>query len=71
MPTATETKTFGFYIDGRWHTEGERIEIRSPGTGELAGVTHRATAADVEAAIAAATGDASRRIGAHPCAGGG
>ena len=67
MPTATETKTFGFYIDGRWHTEGERIEIRSPGTGELAGVTHRATAADVEAAIAAATRafEITRKMGGY------
>jgi acyl-CoA reductase-like NAD-dependent aldehyde dehydrogenase len=55
MPTATETKTIGFYLDGRWHTDGERIEIYSPGTRELAGTTVRATAAHVEVAIAAAT----------------
>src|SRR5271165_732387 len=55
MPSATETKTTGFYLDGRWHTEGERIEIYSPGTGELVGATVRATAAHVEAAIAAAS----------------
>src|SRR5271163_885333 len=54
MPTATEAKTFGFYLDGRWHSDGERIEIRSPGTGELAGVTFRATAEQAEQAIAAA-----------------
>src|SRR5271156_3326611 len=54
MPTATEAKTFGFYLDGRWHTDGQRIEIRSPGTGELAGVTFRATAEQAEQAIAAA-----------------
>ena len=54
MPTATEVKTFGFYLDGRWQTDGERIEICSPGTGELVGVTYRADAAQVEMAIAAA-----------------
>src|SRR5271168_4262478 len=54
MLSATETKTWGFYLDGRWHSEGERIEIRSPGTGELAGVTFRATAEQAELAIAAA-----------------
>src|SRR5271154_489710 len=54
MPTATEVKTFGFYLDGRWLTDGERVEIRAPGTGELAGVTYRAGAAQVEMAIAAA-----------------
>src|SRR5271170_3682071 len=54
MPTATEVKTFGFYLDGRWLTDGERVEIRAPGTGELAGVTFRATAEQAEQAIAAA-----------------
>jgi acyl-CoA reductase-like NAD-dependent aldehyde dehydrogenase len=55
MPTATEAKTFGFYVDGGWRSDGERIEIRSPGTGEVAGVTYRANAAQAEMAIAAAT----------------
>jgi acyl-CoA reductase-like NAD-dependent aldehyde dehydrogenase len=55
MPTATDVKTFGFYVDGSWLTDGERVEICSPGTGELAGVTYRAGAAHLEAAIAAAT----------------
>src|SRR5271167_429358 len=54
MPTATEVKTFGFYVDGRWLTEGEQVEIRAPGTGELAGATYRAGAAHLETAIAAA-----------------
>src|SRR5271155_5385826 len=55
MPTATEVKTFGFYLDGRWQTDGERIEICAPGTDELAGVTYRAGAAHLETAVAAAT----------------
>jgi glyceraldehyde-3-phosphate dehydrogenase (NADP+) len=54
MPTATEAKTFGFYLDGRWRSDGERIEIRSPGTSELAGVTFRASAEQAEQAIVAA-----------------
>src|SRR5271170_5801318 len=54
MTTATDVKTFGFYVDGRWETDGERVEIRSPGTGELAGATYRAGAAHLETAIAAA-----------------
>jgi acyl-CoA reductase-like NAD-dependent aldehyde dehydrogenase len=50
------TKTFdsGFLVDGQWRTDGDRIDIHSPGTGRLAGSTYRATAADLELAIAAA-----------------
>jgi acyl-CoA reductase-like NAD-dependent aldehyde dehydrogenase len=55
MPTAAEAQTVGFYVDGRWITEGERIEIISPGTSDVAGVTYRASAAQLESAIAAAT----------------
>jgi acyl-CoA reductase-like NAD-dependent aldehyde dehydrogenase len=54
MPTVTETNTYGFYLDGRWHSDGERIEIRSPGNGELVGITCRATAEQLQSAIAAA-----------------
>ena len=25
----------GFLLDGKWHTDGEPIEIRSPGTGQV------------------------------------
>ena len=67
MTTATETKTFGFYLDGRWRTDGERIEIFSPGTRELAGTTYRASAKDLQAAIAAATRafDLTRKMGGY------
>ncbi len=45
---------FPFYVDRRWVSDGERIEIRSPGTGEVVGTTFRADSAALEAAIAAA-----------------
>lgn len=54
MPTAIETPEVGFYVDGNWHTSGERIEIYSPGTHQLVGCTYRATGAHAEAAIVAA-----------------
>ena len=50
----TTNTTFPFYVDGRWVSDGERIEIRSPGTGELVGTTFRADSAALETAIAAA-----------------
>jgi glyceraldehyde-3-phosphate dehydrogenase (NADP+) len=67
MPTATETKTFGFYLDGGWHTDGERINIYSPGSQELAGTVFRATATHVDAAIAAATRafETTRKMGGY------
>src|SRR5271170_3903740 len=67
MATATEVRTFGFYVDGRWETDGERVEICSPGTGELAGVTYRATSAHAEAAIAAAVRafETTRKMGGY------
>lgn len=50
----TTNTVFPFYVDGRWVSDGERIEIRSPGTGELVGTTFRANSAALETAIAAA-----------------
>jgi acyl-CoA reductase-like NAD-dependent aldehyde dehydrogenase len=57
----------GFLLDGKWHTSGERIEIRSPGTNQLAGTTVRATAADAEAAITAAVRvfETTRKMGGY------
>jgi acyl-CoA reductase-like NAD-dependent aldehyde dehydrogenase len=54
MPTATEINTLGFFVAGKWCVEGERIEILSPGTDEVAGVTFRADAARLEEATAGA-----------------
>jgi acyl-CoA reductase-like NAD-dependent aldehyde dehydrogenase len=48
------TENWGFLVDGRWVAEGPKVEIRSPGTGELVGVTYRADATQLEAAIAGA-----------------
>jgi len=41
----------GFLLNGKWRTDGERIEIHAPGTGQLVGSTHRASAVHVEEAI--------------------
>jgi len=41
----------GFLLNGKWHNDGERIEVHAPGTGQLVGTTRRATAAHVEEAI--------------------
>jgi acyl-CoA reductase-like NAD-dependent aldehyde dehydrogenase len=41
----------GFLLNGKWHTDGELIEVRSPGTALFVGTTHRAGAAHVEEAI--------------------
>src|ERR1700724_1111346 len=67
MPTAVETTDFGFYVDGKWQSAGERIEIYSPGTRQLVGTTYRATAAHAEAAIAAAVRafEITRRLGGY------
>ncbi len=45
-----------FYIGGRWlaPSSTDRIEVRSPATGELVGSTPKGNAADIDAAVAAA-----------------
>lgn len=50
----TEPKNVGFFLDGAWHAEGERFEIRAPGDGSVVGATYRAGPEQVEAAIRAA-----------------
>jgi acyl-CoA reductase-like NAD-dependent aldehyde dehydrogenase len=67
MPAAIESIHLGFFLDGHWRNEGEPIEILSPGTRQRVGVTHRATSADVEAAIRAATRafEVTRRMGGY------
>src|ERR1700685_3035441 len=63
----TASFDFGFLLDGKWHTSGERIEIRSPGTHQLVGTTVRATSAHAEAAIAAAVRafETTRKMGGY------
>jgi acyl-CoA reductase-like NAD-dependent aldehyde dehydrogenase len=52
--TKIPTMTLGYLLDGRWLKEGEPIEIRAPHDGSVVGVTFRASAQHVEAAIQAA-----------------
>jgi acyl-CoA reductase-like NAD-dependent aldehyde dehydrogenase len=63
--TASAVREYGFLLDGKWRTDGERIEVRSPGTGQVVGVTRRASAEHAEAAIAAAVRafETTRRLG--------
>jgi acyl-CoA reductase-like NAD-dependent aldehyde dehydrogenase len=67
MPAAIESIDLGFLLDGQWRNDGERIEILSPGTRQRVGVTYRATPADAEAAIRAATRafEVTRRMGGY------
>jgi acyl-CoA reductase-like NAD-dependent aldehyde dehydrogenase len=58
MLMATTTKTpareWGFFVDGKWMTEGDTVEVLSPYDGSVVGTVHRATATHAEAAIGAA-----------------
>jgi len=56
MGTATKTpvKTWGFYLDGKWISEGERFEVLAPYDGAVVGASYRATAAHAEEAVRAA-----------------
>src|SRR5271163_2093677 len=56
MGTATKTpvKTWGFYLDGKWLTEGERFEVLAPYDHAVVGVSYRASAAHAEEAVRAA-----------------
>ncbi|HEY2461318.1 MAG TPA: aldehyde dehydrogenase family protein [Candidatus Acidoferrum sp.] len=65
--TVSETLDLGFYVDGKWSSDGEGVEIRSPGTGNLVGVTYRASVRQVEAAIAAAVRafETTRKMGGY------
>jgi acyl-CoA reductase-like NAD-dependent aldehyde dehydrogenase len=67
MPAAIESINLGFLLDGKWRNEGERIEVLSPGTRQRVGVTYRATSADAEEAIRAATRafEITRRMGGY------
>ncbi len=56
MPTATRTpvREWGFFVHGKWITDGETAEIRSPYDGAPVGTIHVATTMHAEAAIRAA-----------------
>jgi acyl-CoA reductase-like NAD-dependent aldehyde dehydrogenase len=55
------------YIAGEWRTNGIVDQVRNPYTGDVVGEVPRASAADVEAALAAAVDAAAamRRLSAH------
>ena len=55
------------YVAGEWRSDGAVDEIRNPYSGETVGTAPRASAADVEAALAAAVDGAAamRRLSAH------
>ena len=67
MPAAIESLNFGYYLDGRWLNDGERIEILSPGTRQRVGVTYRAPASRVEEAIRSGVRafEVTRRMGGY------
>jgi acyl-CoA reductase-like NAD-dependent aldehyde dehydrogenase len=52
--TGTPVKTWGFYLDGKWLTEGERFEVLAPYDRALVGGSYCATAVHAEAAVRAA-----------------
>jgi acyl-CoA reductase-like NAD-dependent aldehyde dehydrogenase len=56
MSTTTKTpvKTWGYYLDGKWISEGEPFEVLAPFDGAVAGASYRATAAHAEEAVRAA-----------------
>lgn len=51
--TALFTRTFGFLLDGKWLSEGEPLEVRSPYDGSVVATTFRPAAEHIEAAIQA------------------
>jgi acyl-CoA reductase-like NAD-dependent aldehyde dehydrogenase len=52
--TKTPVKTWGFYLDGKWITDGERFEVLAPYDRAVVGASYRATAANAEEAVLAA-----------------
>jgi acyl-CoA reductase-like NAD-dependent aldehyde dehydrogenase len=66
-PTNASALIVGFLVDGKWQTDGEPVEIRSPGTGQLVGTTYRASAKHIEVAIEAAVRafELTRKLGGY------
>jgi len=66
-PSKTAAKIWGFFLDGKSLTEGERFDVMAPHDGSVVGTTYRATPAHAEAAIAAAQRGfkATRRMAAY------
>jgi len=55
MATATKTpvKHWGFFLDGKWLTEGQAFEVPAPHDGSPVGIAYRATPAHAETAVRA------------------
>ena len=64
---AATTKSYGFFLDGRWVSEGKRVDVVAPHDGSVIGTTFLATPAHVEAAIQAAVRafEITRKMPAH------
>jgi len=56
MGTATNAtvKTWGFYLDGKWISEGERFEVLAPYDRAIVGTSYRGSAEHAEEAVRAA-----------------
>jgi glyceraldehyde-3-phosphate dehydrogenase (NADP+) len=52
--TATAVKEYPIYVAGEWQSDGEPLEVRSPYSGDLVGVTWQATRDQLEQAIVGA-----------------
>jgi acyl-CoA reductase-like NAD-dependent aldehyde dehydrogenase len=52
--TKTPAKVWGFFLDGKWVSEGDSIEVLAPYDGAVVGTTFRATAAHGELGVRAA-----------------
>jgi acyl-CoA reductase-like NAD-dependent aldehyde dehydrogenase len=52
--TTAPAKSWGFYLDGKWITEGERFEVHAPYDRAVVGASYRATAEHAERAVVAA-----------------
>src|SRR6202167_4010855 len=52
--TIAPVATHGFFLDGRWHEDGDIVEIRAPYDGSIIARVVQGRHADADAAIAAA-----------------
>jgi acyl-CoA reductase-like NAD-dependent aldehyde dehydrogenase len=61
------TKSYGFFLDGRWLAEGQPVDVLAPHDASVIGTTYLATPAHVEAAIQAAVRafETTRKLAAH------
>ncbi|MGI9101205.1 MAG: aldehyde dehydrogenase family protein [Terriglobales bacterium] len=65
--TLTQTKTYGYLLDGQWRSDGELVEVRAPYDHEVVGTVVYGTRKTAEAAIAAAVRafETTRRLPAY------